>query len=367
MRSGTLLAATRSRLPYVLLGLASLAASLLLAETVARRIAPAVPTSVVPIYRASEVTGVQYTLIPSLDTHALGADLRTNALGFRGPAWSRAASPGTLRIALIGDSHAFGFGVDFADTVGEVAAALLRERLGRPVEVLNFAVNGYNAQQQLAVLRSFALGFRPDLVVLMPCNNDDEPGAWASRDGYLVARPDDVANAPALPAVLLDSALVALARRVVGHLASGEPDAGRQASGPAPGPPADLAVAANVATDPPPAVLDRAVGDPLRAMIAASRASGARVVLATIAGPADWRHLFQGIARDEQVPLVDLLALFPEVGDWNELVARFGLGWNDHLGPEAHRRWAVAITELVAQQADARAPSNSLTAARHLR
>jgi hypothetical protein len=73
------------------------------------------------------------------------------------------------------------------------------------------------------------------------------------------------------------------------------------------------------------------------------------VLLATIAGLTDWRRLFQQIARDEQVPLVELLELFPEVRDWNELVARFGLSWNDHLGPEAHRRWAVAITELVAQ------------------
>jgi hypothetical protein len=349
MRTPTRAATTRARLALrPLLLVASLAASLLVAEIVARRIARAVPTSVVPIYRPSSVPGAQYTLIPLLDTHALGADLRTNSLGFRGSEWARDKRAGTLRIALIGDSHAFGFGVDFAATVGEVMATLLRERLGRPVEVLNFAVNGYNARQQLAVLRSFALDFRPDLVVLVPCNNDDEPGPYASRNGYLVPRAHELGVPPEVRGVLLGSALIALGRRVVAQLAARdaaiEPPAAR-----APATGGAGATVTDAVPEPPLDALERAVGDPLRTMIAASRAAGARVLLATIAGLTDWRRLFQQIARDEQVPLVELLELFPEVRDWNELVARFGLSWNDHLGPEAHRRWAVAITELVAQ------------------
>jgi len=358
MRTRTIAVANGARLALrAAIVLVSLVGSLLLAEAIARRLAPAVPTSVVPIYRASDVPDVQYTLIPSLDTRALGADLRTNSLGFRGPEWTRARTDGTLRVVLIGDSHAFGFGVDFAATVGEVVATLLRERLGRPVEVLNFAVNGYNAAQQLAVLRSFALDYRPDVVVLMPCNNDDEPGPWASRDGYLVAQPDDRGGPPVGLGVLRASALVALARRVVAHRGDPVRDDGHAATGAAASAaPASAAEAArSIVADPPPAELERVIGVRLRAMIAASRSAGARVVLASIAGPVDWRRLFQQIAHDEQVPHVELLTLFPEVRDWNELVARFGLGWNDHLGAEAHRRWAVATSDLVARHA-ARTP-----------
>jgi lysophospholipase L1-like esterase len=316
----------------------SVACSLLVAEGLARLLLGAPPGSAA-IYQASDIPGARYTMIPSLDTHALGAGLRTNALGFRGPDWSTDAADGGLRIALIGDSHALGFGVPFEESVGEVLAQLLRARLARPVEVMNFGVSGYNARQQLAVLRAVALGFAPDVVVLMPCNNDDEPELFVAASGHLVAQAGAEVVAPLVRPLAGRSALVTAASRAAKRLAA------RAAAAPVPAVPAPRGaeVSHEAAV---PAALDAAVGAPLRAMIDSSRRAGATVVLASFAGPLEWRRLFQQTARDEQVPLVELLELFPEARDWDELVRRFGLGWDPHLGPEAHRRWAHALAAL---------------------
>src|SRR5262249_13517688 len=111
--------------------------------------------------------------------------LQTNRYGFRGPDWTTEKDPAIFRIALVGDSHAFGFGVSFEQTVGERLASLLAVKTGRRVEVLNFGVSGYNSQQELAVFRSDVLAFAPGLVILLPCNNDHEPALRVDSAGYL--------------------------------------------------------------------------------------------------------------------------------------------------------------------------------------
>ena len=323
---------------------AGLTGALLPGELLARALAPREPTGIAAIYRASRIPGVQYTLIPSLDTEALGADLRTNALGFRGPRWHKRKAPGTLRIALIGDSHAFGFGVPYDETTGEILAQILRQRLHRPVEVLDFAISGFNSRQQLAVLRHLALGFAPDVVILVPCNNDDEPAAFASLAGHLVPRASD-ATAPALASdTVRRSALVALLRRATAQIVAKPlaevppPQAVRSADTPWMGPFDDGDV---------PERLDAAVGQPLREMVRLSHRAGARVVLAPFAGPVEWRRLFRRVAREQGTELVELLALFPEARSWDDLLVKFGLGWNPHLGPTAHRRWAYALADVL--------------------
>jgi len=341
----------RATLPARLaLAAVAVVVSLLLAEALLRALAPALPPPVEPIYRASEVPGLGYTLVPSLDTRALRADLRTNALGFRGPDWSTTKPAGRLRIALIGDSHAFGYGVPFDATVGEVLARLLRDALGRPVEVLNFGVSGYNAWQQRSALLHVALGFSPDVVVLLPCNNDDEPALFVTADGYLT--PSPVAAKLATPATLRDGAwrseLAVLATRAARRLvavATGSATTGTLAASPAPASPHAVEAPAGSRVAEP---LDAVVGRPLRDMIEAARGGGARVILASFAGPLDWRRMFQQVAREEQLPLVELLELFPEARDWDEIQAQFGLGWDPHLGAEAHRRFAVALAGVLA-------------------
>jgi lysophospholipase L1-like esterase len=87
-----------------------------------------------------------------------------NAQGRRGRLAAPAPAPGVLRIAAVGDSHTFGHGV--ADD--EAWPAVLERELaaaGRPVEVLNCGVNGYDAEQVFASLAKRVQPCAPDLVV----------------------------------------------------------------------------------------------------------------------------------------------------------------------------------------------------------
>lgn len=298
------------------------------------------------VYAPSDVPGVQYTLQPGFDGSAFGAPVRVNALGFRGATWARTKEPGALRVAMIGDSHVFGFGLPYAATMGEQLSRALGRRLGRPVEALNFGINGYNGAQELAVLRAVALAFDPDVVVLVPTSNDHEPAAWADLDGCLAPSPPDAHASwrqrlgAATARVLRTSALYRFVRRSWAMRSEGAgPRSGDVDPAWMPLPVDDL---------PPSAALDASVGHPLRTMIAAAEDTGASVVVAAFAAPLDYRRLVRRIAHDTDVPLLELLRLFPEARSWPDLLARFSLGWDSHLNARAHARFGRALAHAIA-------------------
>jgi lysophospholipase L1-like esterase len=97
---------------------------------------------------------------------------RTNAQGFRGDDFVTERRPGVLRIALLGDSFAFGIGVREEDTVARKLEQDLAPRCR--VEVLNFGVLGYSTEQEEALLRKRVLDYQPDLVVVWYFLNDPE-------------------------------------------------------------------------------------------------------------------------------------------------------------------------------------------------
>jgi lysophospholipase L1-like esterase len=93
-----------------------------------------------------------------------GSDERVNDAGFRGPELAREPAPGTLRIATLGDSSTFGYGVRWQDTY---SARLVEELAARGVraEVLDAGVVGYTAVQGLERYRHDVRPWRPDVVV----------------------------------------------------------------------------------------------------------------------------------------------------------------------------------------------------------
>ncbi len=97
-----------------------------------------------------------------------------NAFGMRDKEWSENDIKNLYKIAVIGDSHAYSIRVG---TIAETFPSVMEERLNhhlgkRLVKVLNFGVPGYNTAQELEVLRSKAVKFEPNLVVLQYCIND---------------------------------------------------------------------------------------------------------------------------------------------------------------------------------------------------
>lgn len=119
---------------------------------------------------------IRYDLEPSQVIEDVGAVYRINALGLRGPETTREKPPGVKRVLVVGDSYAFGLGVDQDGTVSAALERRLAAR-GEP-EVLNLGVVGYHTGQQIARLRRDGFGYDPDLIVLLYAANDEVEEAF---------------------------------------------------------------------------------------------------------------------------------------------------------------------------------------------
>ena len=106
-----------------------------------------------------------------------------NAQGFRDEDFTLQTRPGALRVALLGDSLAFGQGVKQQDIAAVLLEPLLTNRKGCPVEVYNFALGGFNAEQEANQLEKTVWNYRPDLVLVWYSMTDIENMADARRAG----------------------------------------------------------------------------------------------------------------------------------------------------------------------------------------
>jgi len=91
-----------------------------------------------------------------------------NSRGLRDREHTYEPQPGVFRIALLGDSIAWGWGVDD----GQSFPDQLEDLLGSGVEVINLAVPGYGTDQQLWILEREGRRYRPDLVLVCFVLND---------------------------------------------------------------------------------------------------------------------------------------------------------------------------------------------------
>jgi lysophospholipase L1-like esterase len=93
-------------------------------------------------------------------------EVRTNAHGMRGPETTKEKPPGTVRVIVMGDSSAFGWGVAEPETFSRRLESRLREHApGKKYEVLNAGVPGYSSYQGLLYLRRDLVHFQPDVVL----------------------------------------------------------------------------------------------------------------------------------------------------------------------------------------------------------
>jgi lysophospholipase L1-like esterase len=77
----------------------------------------------------------------------------------------------TIRILLLGDSFAFGVGVDYDDTWGAIAERKWREN-GINVEFIKAGVSGYDTRLELLYLRRLVPKYHPDIVLIAFLQND---------------------------------------------------------------------------------------------------------------------------------------------------------------------------------------------------
>ena len=142
-----------------------LAVGFALGEALSRPFLPAPVPHRLPWIRLVYDEHCSYRNRPSQSGWSLSAPVTINRWGFRGRDWTLTKPPGTTRVAVLGDSYAFGQGVGDDQTFAAVAERALAAA-GHRVEVLNFAAVGYDTRQELKALEHHALRFEPDVVVL---------------------------------------------------------------------------------------------------------------------------------------------------------------------------------------------------------
>lgn len=91
--------------------------------------------------------------------------LTTNADGLRTSLTRERSGPAT-RVALMGDSTVFGWGVDDGGTVADGLQGALEADGGGPTEVLNAAQPGYSTTQVTSFFDRVVSEYRPDLLVV---------------------------------------------------------------------------------------------------------------------------------------------------------------------------------------------------------
>lgn len=173
------------------------------------------------VHRYSENPELVYELKPSFEGRMVEwAVVRTNSLGMRDREYALAKPPGVTRIAVVGDSLAFGGDME----VEQVFSEVLEERLnaagpGR-YEVWNFAVAGYNSAQEEIVLREKVLRSAPDAVLLAYCHNDD---SYTDGLGELAREMHPASIGPRLRSKLLSYLLYRRERRNLDQMSDFRP------------------------------------------------------------------------------------------------------------------------------------------------
>jgi lysophospholipase L1-like esterase len=121
----------------------------------------------------------------------------TNSRGLRGPELVPKA-PGEFRVLVLGDSFAFGLGVESNETFSAVLEKDLRAAAQRPVSVVNAGTVSFGTVQELAWLKAHADEVQPDVVVVAFYDNDfaDNVSTIIFKDGFLFENPILIAGHP---------------------------------------------------------------------------------------------------------------------------------------------------------------------------
>ena len=157
-------------------------------EIAARAVFPAPPDPTREpqiVYRVDPQ--VRYVLLPNQKGWVDDGFVTTNSRGFRGREVDIPKPPGRLRVIVLGDSVAFGWGVNDGDTFSSQLQQDLRtQRPGVDLEVVNLGVPGYATRQEVALLKRNLAELQPDVVLVGFYTNDlpdtlDDKGRSGTR------------------------------------------------------------------------------------------------------------------------------------------------------------------------------------------
>ncbi len=179
----------RQRLRNVLMATLAAAAAIALCELSLRafNLGPQIYAVADGMFRLSSDPQVGYELLPGAQD---GAD-SISSKGLRDREYSVTKPAGVFRIAVIGDSVAFGFEIPQREAMPKALERLLHRPgpSAPPHEVLNFGVEGYSSAQIARRMVTTVSRYNPDLVVYLYCLNDPDSG-WDYIQQILVDQLD---------------------------------------------------------------------------------------------------------------------------------------------------------------------------------
>jgi len=134
----------------------------------------------------SKIAGLHYEMRPNFSGRVFGCEVKINSQGLRSPERPAEKPEGVRRVLVLGDSVAFGHGVEQSAAFPAVLEKLLNEKdRGTTIEVINAAVPGYNSEQEYVYLREKGFALRPDVVLVAAVVNDVEPAYDVDENGAL--------------------------------------------------------------------------------------------------------------------------------------------------------------------------------------
>lgn len=127
------------------------------------------------LHQPSPVPGLAYELTANREKLRDGVLVKTNNFGMRDDEPSPVQDGSVRRIAVLGDSFTFGFGVAGEHTYANVLERLLNQNAtNEHFEVLNFGVGGYATRDEALVFEHKALAWQPELAIIGYVFNDPQ-------------------------------------------------------------------------------------------------------------------------------------------------------------------------------------------------
>jgi lysophospholipase L1-like esterase len=120
---------------------------------------------------------------PNSSAHLMGVLVEINSDGLRDKDYPIEKSSGVQRMAFLGDSLTFGWGVKSEETFAHLIEKKISQK--HPTEVINFGTGNYNTQQELSLFRKKGLKYDFDQVTVFYFINDAEPTPRKSRYEFL--------------------------------------------------------------------------------------------------------------------------------------------------------------------------------------
>ena len=133
----------------------------------------------------------QYGLAPGWTGVFAGASVRINQLGLRGTEIPPTKNTDEYRILILGDSVAFGQGVEAQETfAGLLEQSIQEARPNLMIKVINAGVPGYNTETEMAQLSTIWPIALPDLVILSYLIDNDSDSETGIRVDHATGQID---------------------------------------------------------------------------------------------------------------------------------------------------------------------------------